>query len=269
MIHITASIHPEAQVDINVEVGPFSIIGENVKIGQNTKIDSHVVIEGHTEIGEENRIFTGAVIGSEPQDLKYKGAASLTKIGNGNTIREYVTINRATGEDEATIIGDNNLLMAYVHVAHNCEIENQVVIANAVNMAGHVRIESNAVIGGVCGIHQFVHIGELAMIAGCSRIVHDVPPYMLVEGTPSRVRLLNKLGLKRAGITSEDSKYLKKAFRILYRSGLSLEAALAELKLLPENKYLHHLYEFMQQSLGQGRRGLIPGRLEKKITGDK
>jgi UDP-N-acetylglucosamine acyltransferase len=205
MIHITASIHPDAEVDPTVEVGPFSIIGKDVKIGKNTKIDSHVVIEGYTEIGEDNRIFPGAVIGCEPQDLKYKGAKSLTKIGNGNTIREYVTINRATGEDEVTIIGDNNLLMAYVHVAHNCAIENQVTIANAVNMAGHVRIESRAVIGGVCGIHQFVHIGELAMIAGFSRIVHDVPPYMLVEGTPSRVRILNRLGLKRAGITSEES----------------------------------------------------------------
>lgn len=266
MIHITASIHPQAQVDPTVEIGPFSIIGKDVKIGKHTKIASHVVIEGNTEIGEDNRIFTGAVIGGEPQDLKYKGAASLTKIGNGNTIREYVTINRATGESEATIIGDNNLLMAYVHVAHNCAIENQVIMANAVNMAGHVRIESRAVIGGVCGIHQFVHIGELSMIAGCSRIVHDVPPYMLVEGTPSRVRVLNQVGLKRAGITSEESQSLKKAFRILYRSGLGLERALSQVDLLPKSQYLHHLSEFMRQSMGQGRRGLIPGKLTQKTT---
>lgn len=265
MIHQTAIIHPQAKVDPTVEVGPFSIIGKDVTIGKKTKISSHVVIEGNTKIGEENRIFPGAVIGSEPQDLKYKGAASLTKIGDRNTIREYVTINRATGEDEATIVGDNNLLMAYVHVAHNCEIENNVVIANAVNMAGHVRIESRATIGGVCGIHQFVHIGQLAMIAGCSRIVNDVPPYMLVEGTPSRVRVLNQLGLKRAGLTSEESQTLKKAFRILYRSGLSLEPALEQVKLLPENPYLHHLYEFMKQSSEPGRRGLTPGRFEKKL----
>jgi UDP-N-acetylglucosamine acyltransferase len=265
MIHTTAIIHPEAELDPTVEVGQFSIIGKNVKIGKNTKISSHVVIDGYTEIGEDNLIFPGAVIGTEPQDLKYKGAISFTKIGNGNTIREYVTINCATGEGESTTIGDRNLLMAYSHVAHNCAIANHVIMANSVNMAGHVHIESRAVIGGVTGIHQFVHIGELAMIAGCSRITHDIPPYMLIEGTPSRVRVLNTVGLKRAGISATESQSLKKAFRILYRSGLSLEDALEQLKLLPENSYLTHLFEFVNQSLGEGRRGLTPGKFEKKI----
>ncbi|KOR38204.1 UDP-N-acetylglucosamine acyltransferase [Planktothricoides sp. SR001] len=265
MIHTTASIHPEAELDPTVEVGPFCVIGKNVKIGKNTKIYSHVVIDGHTEIGEDNRIFPGAALGTEPQDLKYKGAISFTKIGNGNTIREYVTINRATGEGESTTIGDHNLLMAYAHVAHNCAIENHVVMANSVNMAGHVHIESRAVIGGVTGIHQFVHIGQLAMIAGCSRIINDIPPYMLVEGSPSRVRVLNTVGLKRAGISAEESQSLKKAFRILYRSGLSLKEALEQLNLIPENPYLTHLSDFITQSLTEDRRGLTPGKFENKI----
>lgn len=264
MIDKTANIHPKAELDSTVEVGPFSIIDQHVKIGKNTKISSHVVISGHTEIGEDNQIFPGAVIGTEPQDLKYKGAISFTKIGNGNTIREYVTINRATGEGECTTIGDHNLLMAYVHVAHNCAIADHVVLANSVNMAGHVHIESRAVIGGVTGIHQFVHIGELAMIAGCSRIINDIPPYMLAEGTPSRIRVLNTVGLKRAGISPAESQSLKKAFRILYRSGLPLKDALEQLKLLPENRYITHLFDFIDQSLAEGRRGLTPGKFEQK-----
>jgi len=204
------------------------------------------------------------VIGSEPQDLKYNGATSWVKIGDGNRIREYVTINRATGEGEATLIGNNNLLMAYVHIAHNCVIEDSVVISNALAMAGHVHIESQAVIGGAVGIHQFVHIGRLAMVGGMSRIDRDVPPYVLVEGSPVRVRSLNLVGLRRAGIAEIDQglpfQTLKKAFRILYRSGLPLNQALEQLNLLADNEYLHHLSSFLQMSQTEGRRGTIPGR---------
>ncbi|MDC0833702.1 acyl-[acyl-carrier-protein]--UDP-N-acetylglucosamine O-acyltransferase [Leptolyngbya valderiana BDU 20041] len=264
MIHPTAVIHPSAQLHPTVRVGAYSVIGERVKVGRDTTIASHVVVGGDTEIGERNHIFPGAAIGLEPQDLKYSGAASGVKIGNDNRIREYVTINRATQAGETTYIGNENLLMAYVHIAHNCTVEDRVVITNAVELAGHVRVEMGARIGGVVGVHQFVHIGQLAMVGGMSRIDRDVPPYMLVEGNPSRVRALNQVGLKRAGLVdAEDGqpfKVLKKAFRILYRSGLTLDESLEQLELLPETPQLHHLREFLRESLTAGRRGPIAGR---------
>lgn len=264
LIHSTAVIHPGADLHPTVQVGPYAVIGDRVKVGPQTIIGAHVVLEGPTEIGAQNHIFPGAAIGLDPQDLKYDGALSYVKIGNGNRIREYVTINRATGADEATLIGDNNLLMAYAHVAHNCVIEDSVVIANAVAMAGHVHIESRATIGGVLGIHQFVHIGKLAMVGGMSRIDRDVPPFMLVEGSPARVRSLNLVGIKRAGIAELDHgkvfQTLKKAFRTLYRSDLTLNQALENLELLQDNEHLQHLRQFLQLSQMQGRRGLIPGR---------
>lgn len=260
LIHPTAVIHPDAQLHPTVQVGPYAVIGEHVKVGPETTIGAHVVIEGPTEIGARNQIFPGAAIGLEPQDLKYDGALSSVKIGDDNRLREYVTVNRATGAGETTTIGNNNLLMAYVHVAHNCEIEHGVVIANAVSLAGHVHIESRATIGGVGGIHQFVHIGRLSMIGGVARIVQDVPPYMLIEGNPSRVRTLNSIGLKRAGLTDADRSYLKKAFRILYRSGLTLNEALEQLDLLPDNQHIQHLRRFLQLSQMKGRRGPMPGR---------
>ncbi|MGK7882698.1 MAG: acyl-ACP--UDP-N-acetylglucosamine O-acyltransferase [Crocosphaera sp.] len=260
LIHPTAVIHPKAQIDPTVEVGPYAVIGDQVKIGAQTTIGPHVVIEGPTEIGKNNRIFPSAVIGLEPQDLKYKGVPSRLKIGDGNTIREFVTINRATEADELTEIGNNNLLMAYVHVAHNCVLEDHVVIANAVALAGHVHIESRAVIGGVLGVHQFVRIGRNAMLGGMSRIDRDAPPFMMIEGNPSRVRSLNLLGLKRAGLTTEDIGYLKKAFRLLYRSELTLQQGLEELATLDNNEYAQYLRHFLQLSTtGEQRRGPIPG----------
>ncbi len=264
LIHPTAVIHSKAQIHPTVRVGAYAVIGERVTVGAGTVIGPHVVIDGWTEIGERNQLFPGVAIGLEPQDLKYDGSVSLVKIGDGNRIREYVTVNRATREDEATVIGDENLLMAYVHVAHNCVLGDHIVIANSVALAGHVQIESRAVIGGVLGIHQFVHIGRLAMVGGMSRIDRDVPPYMLVEGSPARVRSLNQVGLRRAGIMDADGgtgfQTLKKAFRILYRSGLPLSAALEQVELLSNDKTVHHLHEFLRMSHSPGRRGAIPGK---------
>lgn len=264
LIHPTAVIHPGAQLHPTVQVGAYAVIGEHVKVGSDTVICSHVVINGRTEIGARNQIFPGAVIGSEPQDLKYDGSLSLVKIGDDNLIREYVTINRATNAGEATIIGNQNLLMAYVHVAHNCVIEDQVVIANSVALAGHVYIESKARLSGVLGVHQFVHIGQLAMIGGMTRIDRDVPPFMLVEGNPSRVRSLNLVGLKRAGFTSEEFGLLKKAFRLLYRSDYSFTQGLEQLDLLPDNPSIEHLRQFIRRSKTEPqRRGIIPGGKQK------
>lgn len=260
MIHPTAVIHPGAELHPTVEVGPYAVIGKGVKIGPETIIGPHVVIEGLTEIGARNHIFPGATIGLEPQDLKYDGSPTWVKIGDDNRLREYVTVNRATQAGESTVIGNGNLLMAYVHVAHNCRIENQVVIANAVALAGHVQIESKAVIGGVLGIHQFVKIGRFAMLGGMSRIDRDVPPYMLVEGNPCRVRALNQVGLKRAGLSELQLKVLKKAFQLLYRSGKPLTQAIEELELLSDDECVQHLYRFLKDSQTVGRRGLIPGK---------
>ncbi|MBE7385320.1 MAG: acyl-ACP--UDP-N-acetylglucosamine O-acyltransferase [Leptolyngbya sp. SIO1E4] len=269
LIHPTAVIHPGATLHPSVKVGPYAVIGEKVTIGPETEIGAHVVIDGHTEIGARNQIFPGAVIGIEPQDLKYDGSISLVKIGDDNRIREYVTINRATRAGEATVIGNNNLLMAYVHVAHNCVIGNQVIIANAVALAGHVEIEANAVIGGVLGIHQFVQIGRFAMLGGMSRIDRDVPPYMVVEGNPCRVRGLNTVGLKRAGITEANRgqvfRELREAYRLLYRSETPFQEALVALQSWPDNEHVQHLRQFLDQSYQQsGRRGPMAGRSLKK-----
>ncbi len=264
MIHPTAVIHPSAELDATVQVGPYAVIGEHVKVGRHTTIGAHVVIDGWTELGCENQIFPGAVLGLEPQDLKYAGAKSYVKIGDRNLIREYVTINRATGDQEVTQIGNDNLLMAYVHVGHNCLIGNEVIIANSVALSGHVTLESQARISGVLGIHQFVHIGRLAMVGGMSRITRDVPPCMLVEGSPARIRALNQVGLKRAGIEGweqgEIMRSLKKAFRFLYRSGLTLSEALEQISCLPDHELIGHLEHFLKQSQASDRRGLTPGR---------
>jgi UDP-N-acetylglucosamine acyltransferase len=264
LIHPTAVIHPGAKLHPTVKVGPYSVIGEKVEVGAKTVIGAHVVLDGWTKIGQHNQIFPGAVIGLEPQDLKYDGSLSLVEIGDRNRIREYVTINRATGAGESTIIGNDTLLMAYVHVGHNCVIEDQVIIANAVALAGHIYIEARARISGVLGIHQFVRIGRLSMIGGMSRIDRDVPPYMLVEGNPSRVRSLNQVGLQRAGLAQADDgrilQSLKKAFRMVYRSGLTLNQALEQFDLLPDNEHLQHLRQFLIAAQAKGRRGLIPGR---------
>ena len=260
-IHPTAIIHPGAKLHPTVEVGPYAVIGDRVTIDAHTSIGPHVVIEGSTEIGQRNRIYPGAVIGLAPQDLKYKGAETWVKIGDDNQFREYVTINRATGEGEVTQLGNRNLLMAYSHVAHNCVIEDEVIIANAVALAGHIHIESQARISGVLGVHQFVHIGRLAMVGGMSRIERDVPPFTIVEGNPSRVRTLNLIGLQRSGLSEQDLQQLKKAFRLTYRSSTPLEESLSQLDIFSENSYVQHFCHFLKcSSTDEHRRGLIRGK---------
>ena len=199
-------IHPQAVVDAKAElaagvvVGPGAVVGPDVVIGANTWIGPNSVLDGRLRLGRDNRVFPGACLGLEPQDLKYKGAPTEVVIGDGNTIRECVTINRATDEGERTVVGDRNLLMAYCHLGHNCELGNQIVMSNAIQVAGHVIIEDRAVIGGCLGIHQFVHVGTMAMVGGMTRVERDVPPYCLVEGHPGRVRGLNRVGLRRSGM---------------------------------------------------------------------
>jgi UDP-N-acetylglucosamine acyltransferase len=273
--HPTAVIHPRADVHPTAAIGAYAVVGEDVQIGAETVVGPHVVIEGWTEIGVGNKIFSGASIGAAPQDLKYGGEASRVVIGNYNVIREYVTINRATitENEDATILGNNNLLMAYVHIGHNCVLGDQVIITNTVSLAGHVHIESKARIGGMVGVHQFVHIGRLAMVGGMARVDRDIPPYTLVEGHPARIRGFNWIGLERSGISeSEDTasfKLLKQAYRLLYRSGgRPLEHSLKELQKLESNPHVEHLYHFLSASVGdKTRRGPTPP-VRKRSTGD-
>jgi UDP-N-acetylglucosamine acyltransferase len=250
----TSQVHPKAQLGSDVEVGPYSIIGENVVIGDGTTIGSHVVIEGCTEIGRENRIHHFAVLGTAPQDLKWAGARSYLRIGARNTIREFATLNLATGEGEETRIGDGNLLMSYVHVAHNCVIENNVILANSVNLAGHVHIEENAIIGGVTPVHQFVRIGRHSMIGGGSRVPKDMPPYMLGAGNPLRIAGINQVGLDRRGFSDESKRTLKEAHRLLYRCGLNRIQAIERIRQeLNGCVEIGHLVRFLDDS----RRGSI------------
>ena len=200
IVHPNAFVDPSAELYDGVSISGGAIIGPNVVIDSGTQIGPNAVIEGKTRIGKNNKIFPNVFIGLEPQDLKYKGASSEVIIGDNNTFRECVTINKATDEGEKTIIGNNNLLMAYTHIGHNCEIGNGIVLSNSVQVAGHVKVEDNAIIGGCLGIHQFVHVGYLAMIGGMTRVDRDVPPFCLAEGHPGRLRGLNRVGIKRSGL---------------------------------------------------------------------
>jgi UDP-N-acetylglucosamine acyltransferase len=271
LIHPTAVVHAGAQLHPTVKVGPYAVIGEQVIVGPGTEIGAHVVIDGQTTIGAQNRIFPGAAIGLESQDLKYDGSMSRVVIGDNNLIREYVTINRATDAGAATLVGNRCLLMAYSHVAHNCVVEDNVIIANSVALAGHVHVESGARISGMVGVHQFVHIGRLVMIGGLSRIDRDVPPFTLVNGNPAEVRGLNQVGLQRAGLTADPQIYreLKQAYRLVYRSGESLSTAVEKLSEGGDNELVRHFSEFLRAAQQSDRRGLTPGRRRTKHSDDE
>ena len=249
-------IHPSAQVNSSVEIGentcigPFAVIEASVKIGNGCSIGPMVHIGPNVEIGDNCRVFTGAAIGNPPQDLKYRGEISFVKIGKNNTIREFVTINSATGENQSTIIGDNNLLMAYVHVAHNCIIGNNCIIANAATIAGHVIIEDYAIIGGLVGIHQFSRIGKHSITGGCSKITKDIVPFIMADGHPARPHGINIVGLKRRNFASEVIAALEEAYRIIFRKNLTLQGSIDEIKLskLIEFPEVCDLIKFVESS---------------------
>jgi UDP-N-acetylglucosamine acyltransferase len=246
-IHETAVIYPGARLGRDVEVGPYSVIGENVFIGDGTKIGSHVVIEGWTTIGKDCQIHHGACVGNAPQDLKFKGEKTFVYIGDNTIIREFVTINRATGEGEETRIGSNCLLMGTVHIAHNCVIGNNVVISNHAGLAGHVTVEDRAIISGLSGVHQFVKIGRNAMVGGASKVVQDVPPFVIADGRPARVCGLNSVGIARAGLSEDVRRNLKRAYRILFRSGLKLSEAITTMEQeLDSSEPVDHLLRFLR-----------------------
>jgi UDP-N-acetylglucosamine acyltransferase len=249
-IHPTAIISPDAHLEEGVEIGPYSIIGSDVKIGKNTLIGSHTVIDDYTHIGEGNNIFQFCSIGAPPQDLKFGGEKTRVVIGNFNTIREFVTIHRSTTADiGVTIIGDHNLLMAYTHVAHNCKLDNNIIMSNAATLAGHIHIEDYAIISGLTGIHQFCRIGEHCMIGGASAVVKDIPPYVIAQGNHAKLFGLNLIGLKRRNFSEKTIKAISEAYRIIFRSKLLLEDAIkkaeAEVENLPE---VNHFIKFIKES---------------------
>jgi UDP-N-acetylglucosamine acyltransferase len=237
-IHPTAIVEQGAELGTAVEIGPYCIVGPEVRLGDRCWLQSHVLLDGRTEIGEACRFFHGAAIGGQPQDLKYRGAPSLTRIGKRCIFRESCTVNRATNEDEATILGDDDLVMAYAHVAHNCELGNHVILGNCATIAGHVTIGDFAIISGVTPVHQFVRIGAHAIIGGGLRVPKDVPPFVRAGGIPLRVAGLNIVGLERRGFSGEVLTELKKLYRIFFRSklikGEAIQRIRAECKPLPE-----------------------------------
>ncbi|RJP74523.1 MAG: acyl-ACP--UDP-N-acetylglucosamine O-acyltransferase [Candidatus Abyssobacteria bacterium SURF_17] len=248
-IHPTAVVHKSAQIAADVEVGPYTFIGPHAIIGNGCSVGPRVVIDGHTTIGENNRFFTGAVVGSPPQDLKYRGGVSRLVIGDNNTIREYVTINTATSEKNETRIGNGNLLMAYVHVAHECDVHNGVIMANSVALAGHVTIDDKAIIGGLTGVHQFVTVGTMAIVGGCSKVVKDILPYSMADGNPTACHGANFIGLKRNGIPEDARANIKKAFKIICRSNLNTSQALERLRAEFDScAEIDHLIEFIEKS---------------------
>ena len=254
-IHATALVDPSAQIAANVSIGPFCIVEANTSIGEGTSLESHVVIKRGTSIGKNCRIWPHVVLGHEPQDMKYKGEESFLQIGDNNILREMVTIHRATGAGQATILGNNNLLMAYVHIGHNCLIGSNTMISNSTGISGHVTIEDKSIIGGFVGIHQFVHIGKMAMVGGLSKVVQDVPPFCIADGRPAKIHGLNIRGLRRNGVESEQRNQVGTAFKLLYRSGLNTSQALERVHAeVPESPTLDYLTDFLER-VREGRLG--------------
>ena len=239
MIHSTVIINSKAEIDSNVEIGPYSVIGENVFIGSGTVIGPHVVVDPYVTIGADCNIFQYAAIGAPPQSLKFEGGETYVKIGRGTIVREFVTIHRGTEFGGGiTEVGEENLLMAYTHIAHDCKTGRKVVLSNNATLAGHITIGDNAIIGGLVAIHQFVRIGDYAFVGGKSAVVKDIPPYVIASGDRAKLHGLNSVGLKRHGFSENTVSSLKKTYRIIFRIGLTMNEAIervrAEVEQIPE-----------------------------------
>lgn len=248
-IHPTAIIAEGAQLGVEVEIGPYCVIGPHVQIGDRTVVKSHVVLDGRTSVGSGCLLFPYASIGQQTQDLKFKGGVTYVSIGDKTTIREYVTINSGTAEGEWTKVGSGCLLMATCHVAHGCEVNDGVIMANCATLAGHVKVEAMAVIGGMSGVHQFCRVGSMAMVGGMTKITQDVPPFMIADGNPATVHGLNLIGLQRRQVPEDSQKALKAAFKILYRSGLTTSDAVTRIQAeVAANAHVAHLIGFVTAS---------------------
>jgi UDP-N-acetylglucosamine acyltransferase len=254
MIHPTAVIESGAELGRDVEIGPYCVVGPHVTIGDGARLMSHVVLDGWTTLGAGCRVFPFASIGTQTQDLKYRGARTFVEIGQGTTLREYVTVNSGTVEDEVTRVGSRCLVMAYSHVAHGCTVGDEVIMANGATLAGHIVVEEQAIVGGLSAVHQFVRVGRLCIIGGLSRITQDCPPFTMVAGSPAAVHGLNRVGLERRGFGADVRADLKKAYRIVYRENLTVADAIARIRAeLAPNPALDHFVSFIENS----ERGII------------
>jgi UDP-N-acetylglucosamine acyltransferase len=248
-IHPSAIIHANAQIGSDCEIGPYCVVGEHVILGAACRLHSHVVIDGHTSLGRNNEIFPFVSIGLKTQDLKWKGGITRTQIGDGNTFRESVTINSATADGEVTVVGSHNHILAYSHIAHNVQLGDHNILSNVATLAGHVVVEDHAVIGGLAAVHQFCRIGRMSIIGGCSKVVQDVPPFMLADGNPAETRTINKVGLERNGISADAQIALKHAFKFLFRDGLTISKALERIEAeCPSTAEIQHLIGFIKGS---------------------
>lgn len=248
-IHSTAVIHPKASIGSNCQIGPYCVIGEHIQLGSGCKLHSHVVIDGYTKLGERNEIFPFASLGLKTQDLKWKGGITRTEIGDDNTFREYVTVHSATGDGEVTRVGSHNHILAYCHIAHNVTLGSHIIMSNVATLAGHVTVEDHAVIGGLAAVHQFCRIGKMAMIGGCSKVVQDIPPFMIGDGNPAETRTINKVGMERNGVGEDAQAALRSAYKILFREGLTIPNALTKIENeIPQLPEVQHLIQFVRSS---------------------
>lgn len=264
MISEHAVIHPMARIEDNVSIGPWSIIGEGVEIRAGCRIDSHVVIQKNTRLGLNNRIFSHVVLGADPQHMGYRGEMTWLNIGDGNTIREFVTINRGTKDVGVTQIGSHNYFMSYAHIAHDCTVGDHVVFANTASIAGHVSVGDYAILGAFSGVHQFVKIGAFSFLGRATKIFQDILPFMLVTGNPGAPRGLNSVGLRRHGFTPEDMAILKEAFSIIFRRSLKQAEIIAELEQLAKRN--QHVNALLQQ-IRSSKRGIArPAAVEETLV---
>ena len=248
-IHPSSVVDPAARLAEDVDIGPFCVVGPEVSLGAGTVLRSHVNVDGRTEIGARCEIWPFASIGTRTQDLKYDGGRPGVRIGEGTTLREYTTVNAATADGDWTVVGACCHIMAYAHVAHDCVVGDEVIMANAATLAGHVTVEDQAIIGGLSGVHQFVRVGRLSIIGGCSKVVKDVPPFMTADGNPLSVRGINKIGLERHGVDASVARALREAYRLLYRRKLGVKEMLEESRhVLDRSPELEHLEAFIQSA---------------------
>ena len=249
-IHPTAVIHPKAQVAADCEIGPYCVIGENVKLGAGCWLHSHVVLDGLTTIGSNNRFYPHACIGLQTQDLKWvPGNKCYLEIGDDNTFRESVTVHTATGDGLKTVIGSHCNFLAYSHVAHDCVVGDHVIFSNCGTIGGHVTVEDYAVVGGLAAVHQFCRIGRMVIIGGCSKVVQDIPPFMMADGNPAACRAVNKVGMERRGVGAETREHIRQAFKVLIKSDLTIRSAIDKIKAeMPHSPELDHLVAFVEKS---------------------
>lgn len=248
-IHPTAIIDAAAELGAECEIGPYCVIGAGVVLGDGCRLHAHVVIDGPTTLGRGNEIFPFASLGQKTQDLKWKGGTTRLRIGDHNTFREHVTIHRATVDGDTTVVGSHNHILAYAHIAHDVQLGNHVIMSNVATLAGHVIVEDHAVVGGLAAVHQFCRIGRMAIIGGCSKVVQDVPPFMLADGNPAVTRTVNKVGMERAGVSEEAQAALRQAHKLLFREAFTVTKALERIESdLPPLPEVEHLVAFVRAS---------------------